>query len=84
MADVFDSLGELYPVRRLGLATTRLSLRSGSASLDPHRDVVRDNLGVREAHLEAVLARRERPPDGVGIVDELKRLAFDVPDDLLR
>jgi len=53
-------------------------------SLDPDRDLVRDELGVREADLEAVLARGEGPPGGVGIVDELKGLAVDVPDDLLR
>jgi len=45
---------------------------------------VRQAFGGREAHLEAVLARGERPPGGVGIVDELKGLAVDVPDDLLR
>ena len=39
---------------------------------------------MRESDLEAVLARGEGPPGGVGIVDELKGLAVDVPDDLLR
>ena len=53
-------------------------------SLDPDRDLVGDDLGVRESYLEAVLARSEGPPCSVGIVDELKGLAVDVPDDLRR
>jgi hypothetical protein len=51
--------------------------------VDPDRDHIGDDLGVRETDLEAVLARGEGPPGGVGIVDELKGLAVDVPDDLL-
>jgi hypothetical protein len=56
---------------------------SCSVSLDPDRDHVGDDLGVRESDLEAVLAGGEGPPGGVGIVDELKGVAVDVPDDLL-